>query len=101
MRILMLSWEFPPRIVGGLARHVDDQSTDLVRAGHEVHVVTANAEGAPEREIVKGIHVYRVKSVRPKHLNFIDEIMHLNFGLLEHATNLLRSEYFDLIHAHD
>ncbi|GIW21121.1 MAG: hypothetical protein KatS3mg068_0128 [Candidatus Sericytochromatia bacterium] len=27
--------------------------------------------------------------------------MHLNFGLLEHSINLLRSEKFDLIHAHD
>lgn len=101
MRILMLSWEFPPKVVGGLARHVDELSAALVRAGHEVHVVTADDPKSPEFEVFKGINVHRVKSYRPKHLNFIDEIMHLNFGLLEHATHLLRTEKFDLVHAHD
>ncbi|MBC7476398.1 MAG: glycogen/starch synthase, partial [Candidatus Sericytochromatia bacterium] len=39
MRILMLTWEYPPKVVGGLARHVEDLSNALVRAGHDVHVV--------------------------------------------------------------
>lgn len=101
MRILMLSWEFPPRVVGGLARHVDELSAALVRAGHDVHVVTADSPDAPAFEIFKGIKVYRVKSKRPTHLNFIDEIMQLNFGLLEYAIDLMRKEKFDFIHAHD
>jgi glycogen(starch) synthase len=101
MRILMLAWEFPPRVIGGLARHVDELSVALVKAGHEVHVVTADHPGTPEFETYKGIKVYRVKSHRPTHLNFIDEIMHLNFGMLEHAAHLLRTEKFDFIHAHD
>lgn len=101
MRILMLSWEFPPKVVGGLARHVDELSAALVKAGHEVHVVTANDEKSPEFEIFKGINVHRVKSYRPKFLNFIDEIMHLNFALLEYSIKLLRTEKFDLVHAHD
>lgn len=101
MRILMLSWEFPPKVVGGLARHVEELSVALVKAGHEIHVVTANAPDAPGFEIYKGIKVYRVKSQRPEHLNFIDEIMHLNFGMLEIASHLLRTEMFDYVHAHD
>jgi glycogen(starch) synthase len=101
MRILMLAWEFPPKVVGGLARHVDELSAALVRAGHDVHVVTANADNAPEYEVFKGIKVHRVKSHRTKHLNFIDEIYNLNFGLLEHSIKLLREEKFDFIHAHD
>ena len=101
MRILMLAWEFPPKVVGGLARHVDELSVALVKAGHDVHVVTANAENAPEFEVYKGIKVYRVKSYRTKHLNFIDEILQLNLGLLEHAIKILRTEQIDFIHAHD
>lgn len=101
MRILMLSWEFPPRVVGGLARHVEELSAALVRAGHDIHVITADSEGAPEFENYNGVKVYRVKSFRPKHLNFIDEIMQLNFGMLEHANRLIKNEYFDFIHAHD
>ncbi len=101
MRILMLSWEFPPKVVGGLARHVDELSAALVRQGHDVHVITANAENAPEFEVYKGIKVYRVKSFRTKHLNFIDEILQLNLGMLEHAIKLLKTEHFDFVHAHD
>ena len=29
MRILMLSWEFPPRIIGGIARHVEGLAQEL------------------------------------------------------------------------
>jgi glycosyltransferase involved in cell wall biosynthesis len=101
MRILMLSWEFPPKVVGGLARHVEELSAALVRAGHDIYVVTDDDSKSSEFEIFKDIKVYRVKSYRPKHLSFIDQIMHLNFGLLEHSIDLLRSEKFDLVHAHD
>ncbi|MFD6733174.1 glycogen/starch synthase, partial [Micromonospora aurantiaca] len=46
-RILMLSWEYPPVLVGGLGRHVHALSVALAAAGHEVTVVTRHAEGAP------------------------------------------------------
>src|SRR5215207_8688069 len=50
VRILMLSWEYPPVVVGGLGRHVHALATSLVRAGHEVTVVTRHAPGAPLEE---------------------------------------------------
>ncbi|RLP85162.1 glycogen/starch synthase, partial [Micromonospora sp. CV4] len=49
-RILMLSWEYPPVLVGGLGRHVHALSVALAAAGHEVTVVTRHAEGAPLEE---------------------------------------------------
>ncbi|MFV2020246.1 glycogen/starch synthase, partial [Micromonospora sp. LOL_023] len=39
-RVLMLSWEYPPVVVGGLGRHVHALSVALANAGHEVTVVT-------------------------------------------------------------
>jgi glycogen synthase len=42
LKILMLSWEYPPRIIGGLARHVHDLSVALVQQGHEVEVITGD-----------------------------------------------------------
>ncbi|WP_435870843.1 glycogen/starch synthase, partial [Micromonospora globbae] len=38
-RVLMLSWEYPPVLVGGLGRHVHALSTALAAAGHHVTVV--------------------------------------------------------------
>ena len=40
MKILMLTWEYPPRIVGGIARVVHDLSKRLIKDGHEVTVIT-------------------------------------------------------------
>ena len=35
MKVLMLSWEYPPKLVGGLARHVMELSEALVTLGHK------------------------------------------------------------------
>lgn len=40
MRVLMVSWEYPPVVVGGLGRHVHHLATELVRCGHEVVVLS-------------------------------------------------------------
>ena len=40
----MLSWEYPPKVVGGLARAVADLSQAMAALGHEVSVVTSDAE---------------------------------------------------------
>ncbi|MEI7993116.1 MAG: glycogen/starch synthase, partial [Actinomycetota bacterium] len=38
MRVAMLSWEYPPLVVGGISAHVEGLAQALVRAGHEVVV---------------------------------------------------------------
>ena len=51
MKILALSWEFPPRVVGGIAAHVYDLA--LAGPGQEVHVLTAG-QPCPEEEEIRG-----------------------------------------------
>lgn len=46
MRVMMLSWDFPPRTTGGTAAHVAGLSEGLSRAGHEVVVITIAAKPA-------------------------------------------------------
>ncbi|MGW0214274.1 glycogen/starch synthase, partial [Micromonospora chokoriensis] len=58
-RILMLSWEYPPVLVGGLGRHVHALSVALAAAGHEVTVVTRHTEGAPLEEYADGVRILR------------------------------------------
>ena len=43
-RVLILSWEYPPLIEGGLARHVRKLSEGLIDQGVEVHVLTRGGE---------------------------------------------------------
>ena len=103
MKILMLTWEYPPRIVGGIARVVHDLSKRLIKDGHEVTVVTyRDSANVPEYENDKGVNVYRVDNYMIHPNNFIDWIMQLNFNLVSKATEIINKEGgFDVIHAHD
>ena len=45
MKVLMVSWEYPPVVIGGLGRHVYHLSTALAAAGHEVVVLSRRPTG--------------------------------------------------------
>ena len=45
MKILMVSWEYPPVVIGGLGRHVHHLATALAEAGHEVVVLSRRPSG--------------------------------------------------------
>ena len=102
MKILMLTWEYPPIIVGGIARVVHDLSKRLIKDGHEVTVVTYKDGDVPAYENDKGVQVYRVENYMIHPNNFIDWIMQLNFNLIAKASEIIQKEgKFDVIHAHD
>ena len=102
MKILMLSWEYPPRIVGGLGRVVHDLSHRLIKDGHEVTVVTYKDGNVPDFESDGGVKVYRVDNFMIHPNNFIDWIMQLNFNMIAKTGEIIAKEgNFDVIHAHD
>ncbi|MGQ9558274.1 MAG: 1,4-alpha-glucan branching protein domain-containing protein [Desulfurispora sp.] len=101
LRVLMLSWEFPPRTVGGLARHVHDLSRALVELGVEVHVLTCPAGRAPECEQQGNLYIHRVAQHKLTASDFMTWLGQLNRGMLELAGVLTRKYRFDLVHAHD
>lgn len=100
-RLLMLSWEYPPRIIGGLARVVWALSTELARLGWEVHVVTADHPGTLEHSFEDGVHVHRVKTQTDTTPDFLTWVNRLNFGLLQYAIRLHHKNPFSIVHAHD
>ena len=98
----MLTWEYPPRVVGGIARVVNDLSKRLIKDGHEVTVITYREGNAPYFELDKGVKVYRVDNFMINANNFIDWIMQLNFNMIAKAGEIIAKEgKFDVIHAHD
>ncbi len=102
MKILMLTWEYPPRVVGGISRVVHDLSHRLIKDGHEVTVVTYKEGNVQDFEDDNGVKVYRVNNYMINPNNFIDWIMQLNFNLISKATEIINKEGpFDVIHAHD
>lgn len=100
MKILVLTWEFPPRIVGGIARHVGELYPELVKTGHEVHLITVEFGQAPLYEVVEGIKVHRVPVGYSN--DFFHWVINMNFSMGHHGAKLILEEgAFDLIHAHD
>jgi glycogen(starch) synthase len=59
MRILMLTWEFPPSSTGGIAAHVDGLSQAMSRLGHEVVVITRRLPGTTTDTNVGSVRVLR------------------------------------------
>ncbi|MDI6870681.1 MAG: glycosyltransferase family 4 protein [Bacillota bacterium] len=102
MRILMLSWEYPPKVVGGLARHVQELSEALVQRGHEVHVLTSECSGEPLDSQQNGVWVHRARSGYPASKDFYASVLNLNFGLLERVLALGPAVADPaVLHAHD
>jgi glycosyltransferase involved in cell wall biosynthesis len=100
MKILVLSWEFPPRIIGGIARHVGELYPELVKLGHDVHIITPEFGNAPMYEVVEGIQVHRVP-VKPGN-DFFHWVVNLNQSMGQQGGKVMAEEGdFDLIHAHD
>ncbi len=104
MRILLLSWEYPPRVVGGLGRHVAALSRTLAAAGHEVHVVTRDHPDAPAEEwLDDGIHVVRVAEAPPfiPFSDLISWVLAFNNGVQAAAQRICTQYDIDVVHAHD
>ncbi|WP_084295475.1 glycosyltransferase family 4 protein [Desulfitibacter alkalitolerans] len=101
MKILMLSWEYPPQSVGGLARHVKDLSLALGELVNEVHILTRGAEEASFYEENQGIHIHRVYSLPLQTPDFMHWVSQLNFALIEKGIEILQNNEFDIIHGHD
>jgi glycogen(starch) synthase len=105
MRVLMLSWEYPPVIVGGLGRHVHALATSLAATGHEVTVVTRHAEGAPLTEWADGVRIVRAPEDPPAFPlatpSLLAWTMAFNHTLTRAALRAVDTGTYDVIHAHD
>jgi glycogen(starch) synthase len=102
VRVLIVSWEYPPVVEGGLARHVRKLAEQLVRGGDEVHVLTRGGGRLGEREDRHGVVVHRVREPDfPK--DDLDAFIAWVDGMNDdmRAAALALGERFDLVHSHD
>jgi glycogen synthase len=101
-RVLILSWEYPPLIEGGLARHVRKLSEALVERGVEVHVLSRGGEEVPT-EVRNGVVVHRVREPqRPTDLGeFVAWVERMNSDMLAAGVELGDRYEFDVVHGHD
>ena len=80
--VLILSWEYPPIVEGGLARHVRKLSEGLVAQGVAVHVLTRGREGDVPEEVRAGVRVHRMPE--PATPRDLDEFVAWVEGMNEH-----------------
>ena len=100
VKILVLAWEFPPRLVGGIARHVAELYPEIAKLGHKIHLITVEFGSAPKYEIVENIHVHRIAIAASN--DFFHWIVNMNESMGSYGGQLIQNEGdFDLIHAHD
>ncbi|WP_309113878.1 glycosyltransferase family 4 protein [Saccharothrix sp.] len=110
MRVLMLSWEYPPVVVGGLGRHVHALATQLAAQGHDVVVLCRQPAGTdavthPTTDtVVEGVRLVRVAE-DPAHLVFERDLVAWTLAMGHAMTRaglaLLRGWRPDVVHAHD
>lgn len=101
MRVLHLSWEFPPRIIGGIASHVFDLSRALVRRGLEVHVMACSFPGAKKFENIDGVNVHRFDAYAAGD-SFLSWALRMQKNMEISSADLIGGTgEFDVIHAHD
>jgi glycogen synthase len=103
MRVLLVSWEYPPVIEGGLGRHVRKLSEHLIRDGVEMHVLTRGGGKLPESEERHGVFVHRVPEPPfPKDVSaFVRWVGAMNTHLETLGAELCDRFEFDLVHSHD
>jgi glycogen(starch) synthase len=102
-RVLILSWEYPPLIEGGLARHVRKLSECLAELGAEVHVLTRGGEESPPEEVAGDVDIHRVREpTRPRDLGeFVAWVERMNADMLAAGVELGDRYDYDLVHGHD
>ena len=107
-RVLLLSWEYPPVIEGGLARHVRKLAEALVRQGVAVDVLTRGV-GDDSRDLHQGVDelggvtIHRVREPSwPRDLDrFVAWVDQMNGDMLAAGEALAEDGHYDLVHGHD
>ena len=100
---MFLSWEFPPRVIGGISPHVFYLSKSLAKNGVRVHVVTCDFPGASAHETIDGVEVYRVDSYKNPSPDFATWVYLMNLNMQKEAAAIAAKldEKVDVFHAHD
>lgn len=105
MHIVQLTDFYRP-VIGGLERHVETLSRELISTGHSVTVVTLKTGGQPAEEIIDGVRIIRIRgwstgltafhadAGRPFHPTMPDP------GAMAALRRVVQRERPDIVHSH-
>ncbi len=103
MRVVIFSWEYPPRVVGQLADYVRELAVRLVRNDIETHVVTYHDYLTGQFEEADGIITHRVTNPVRTHIGVLTWVLTLNQEIERVAANIYynAAKQIDLIDTYD
>ena len=107
MRVLMLSWEFPPYVVGGMGKHVAELAPAMggqatAYGPIQIDLVTPRMNGGPTSEKINDyVTVYRVETPALNPADLVNSVISGNQALIDAAMPIGDSRPYDLIHVHD
>jgi glycosyltransferase involved in cell wall biosynthesis len=103
MQAIILSWEYPPRIVGQLANYVKTLALELVKNSVKTYVVTYHDYLTGQHDEPEGITTFRVTNPVRTHIGVLTWVLTLNQEVERTSANIFydTKKQVDIIDAHD
>ncbi len=103
MRVVIFTWEYPPRIVGQLAEYTSSLSTQLVKKGVETYLVTYHPYLTGVTEEPNGVKIARVANPVRTHIGVLTWVLTLNQEVERAAANIYykATRQIDVIDVYD
>ncbi len=103
MRVIIFSWEYPPRVVGQLSGYVSELSTQLANCKVDVNVVTYDDSATGQTQELSGVKTFRVANPVRNHIGVLTWVLTLNQEVERAAADIYygSNKQVDLINVHD
>jgi glycosyltransferase involved in cell wall biosynthesis len=103
MRVIIFSWEYPPRIVSQLAEYISTLATQLVKNKVETYIVTYHDFLTGAVEEASGVKTVRVTNPVRTHIGVLTWVLTLNQEVERAAANIYyqANKQIDLIDVYD
>jgi Glycosyl transferase 4-like domain len=103
MRVIIFSWEYPPRVVGRLAEYISALTTQLVKSKVETYLVTYHDFLTGLAEEANGAKIFRVSNPVRTHIGVLTWVLTLNQEVERVASNIYfnANRHIDLIDVYD
>ncbi len=103
MRLMIFTWEYPPRIVGKLSDYVSTLATQLENNNVETHIVTFHDTITGSTTEPNGAQVVRVTNPVRSHISLLTWVLTLNQEVEREAANFYYNarKEIDLIDVYD
>lgn len=88
MRLMIFSWEYPPRVVGQLSGYVSALATQLASRDVDVNVVTYDDSIRGMAQDSSGVRTFRVNNPVRTHIGVLTWVLTLNQEVERAAANI-------------